>query len=99
MISENTIILEDGTVEGTLNRVENFVEFSSEVSEQSGYYFPIKLVTSGTKMTFKKNGTETKKDLPFDKDIIFRTEKTDTWEILVDETSIVKLNFTKANFE
>lgn len=49
-------------------------------------------------MTFKKNGSETKKDIPFDKDIIFRTEKTDTWEVLVDGTSVVKLNFANATF-
>ena len=50
-------------------------------------------------MTFKKNGSETKKDIAFDKDIIFRTEKTDKWEVLVDNESVVKLNFANAEFE
>jgi hypothetical protein len=49
-------------------------------------------------MTFKKNGSETKKNIAFDKDIIFRTEKTDTWEVLVDGASVTKLNFANATF-
>jgi len=99
MILENTKILEDGTVEGTLKKIENFTDFSSEVSEQNGYYLPIKLTISGTKMTFKKNNVETKKNINFDQDIIFRVTKNDIFEIIVDENSIVKLNFAKANFE
>ena len=50
-------------------------------------------------MTFKKNGIETKKDIAFDKDVIFRTTKTDVWEVLVDDQRVVKLNFEIANFE
>ena len=99
MISEDTTILADGTVSGTLKKVENFKDFSSKKEEQSGYYFPFKLEGTGSKMTFKKNGIETKKDIAFDKDVIFRTTKTDVWEVLVDDQRVVKLNFEIANFE
>ena len=90
---------EVGNVSGTIKKVEGFTDFSSEPSEQSGHYFPFTLTTTGSKMTFKKNGSETKKDIVFDKDVIFRTEKTDTWEVLVDGKSAVKLNFANATFE
>ena len=67
--------------------------------EDSGYYFPFHLTKSGTKMTFKKNGSPTKQDIAFDPDIIFRVTKNDTFEVLIDEQSIVTFNFTKATFE
>lgn len=99
MIESGAIVDENGNVNAALKKVEGFTDFSSEPSEQSGHYFPFSLTVTGSKMTFKKNGSETKKDIAFDKDIIFRTEKTDTWEVLVDGASVVKLNFTNATFE
>ena len=99
MIGPGATVDKNGNVKATLKKVEGFTEFSSEEEEQSGYYFPFSLTVTGSKMTFKKNETETKKDIPFDKDIIFRTEKTDTWEVLVDGRSVVKLNFANATFE
>lgn len=99
MIEPGAYIDENGGVVATLKKVEGFTDFSSKVEEQSGYYFPFTLNTTGSKMTFKKNNVETKKDIAFDKDIIFRTTKTDTWEVLVDNKSVVKLNFANATFE
>lgn len=98
MIEPGAIVDENGNVKATLKKVEGFTDFSSEPFEQSGYYFPFSLTVTGSKMTFKKNGSETKKDIAFDKDIIFRTEKTDTWEVLVDGASVVKLNFANVAF-
>mgnify|MGYP001623851662 FL=1 len=98
MIGPGATVDKDGNVKATLKKVEGFTDFSSVEDEQSGYYFPFSLTVTGSKMTFKKNGSETKKDIAFDKDIIFRTEKTDTWEVLVDGTSVVKLNFANATF-
>ena len=54
---------------------------------------------SGTKMTFKKNGSPTKEDILFDADIVFRVTKDDTFEVLVDDSSVVKFSFTGATFE
>ena len=50
-------------------------------------------------MTFKKNGSPTKQDIPFDADIIFRVTKDDTFEVLVDENSVVTFNFKDATFD
>ena len=99
MVGDDLKVLKDGTVEGTFHHVDDFTDFSSEVDEQSGYYFPFKLSGTGTKMTFKKNEVETKKDIPFDPDIIFRVEASDTFEVIVDGKSVVELNFAKATFE
>ena len=50
-------------------------------------------------MTFKENGSPTKQDIAFDPDIIFRVTKSDTFEVLVDNQSVVKFNFSEATFE
>lgn len=75
------------------------ISISSNSEEQSGYYFPFHLTKTGTKMTFKKNGTPTKENIPFDADIIFRVVKGDTFEVLVDDKSVVKFTFAGAKFE
>lgn len=89
----------DGSVTGTFHYVTGYSEFSSLPGEDSGYYFPFHLAKTGTKMTFKKNGSPTKQDIAFDPDIIFRVTKNDTFEVLIDEQSIVTFNFTEATFE
>ena len=50
-------------------------------------------------MTFKKNGSPTKENIPFDADIVFWVAKDDTFEVLVDDSSVVKFTFTGATFE
>lgn len=89
----------DGSVAGTFHHVTGYTEFSSEPDEQEGYYFPFHLTKTGTKMTFKKNGSPIKEGIPFDPDIIFRVAKNDTFEVLVDSQNVVKFNFTGATFE
>lgn len=89
----------DGSVVGTFHHVTGYTEFSSEPDEQEGYYFPFHLTKTGTKMTFKKNGSPIKEGIPFDPDIIFRVAKNDTFEVLVDSQNVVKFNFTGATFE
>lgn len=94
-------VLEDGTVRGTFHHVTGYTGFSSNVAEQSGYYFPFKLGSSvsGETMTFKKNGTPTKQGIPFDPEIVFRVTAGDTFEVVVDESSVVTFSFAKAAFE
>ena len=100
LVSEDTKILSDGSVKGTLKHVTGFTEFNSTVEEeQEGYYIPFTLKTTGEKMTFKKNGVVTKEDIPFDSQIIFRTTPTDKWEVLVDGNSYITLNFNMCAFE
>ena len=50
-------------------------------------------------MTFKKNGEETKKDIAWEANNVFRVTQTDTFEVLVDGDSIVTFNFEKATFQ
>jgi hypothetical protein len=54
----------DGSVSGTFHHVTGYTEFSSEPDEQDGYYFPFHLTKTGSKMTFKKNGSPTKHSIP-----------------------------------
>lgn len=76
-----------GEVKGTLKHVTGFTEFNPAVPEEhEGYYLPFTFTdtVTGTTMTFVKNGEETKKDILFDKDILFRVSKGDEWKVLVD---------------
>lgn len=101
MISEDTYVCENGTVHGTLNYVTGYTSFNAtKPEEQQGYYFPFVLTaTEGEKMTFVKNGVVTKKDIPYDQDILFRVMTPNTtYEVIVDGKSVVKLNFRTAEF-
>ena len=99
LVGDDLKVYADGSVSGTFHYVSNYTEFSSEPEEQSGYYFPFHLTKTGSKMTFKKNGVPTKQDIPFDPDIIFRVSKDDTFEVVVDSSSLVKFSFAGATFE
>lgn len=92
-------MLTDGSVLGTFKHVTGYTGFNSEVpAEQEGYFFPFKLTQTGTNMTFKKNGEPGKTDIPFEASNVFRVTKTDTFEVLVDGSSVVTFNFAKAIF-
>ena len=99
LVGADLTVKADGSVTGTFHHVTGYTEFSSEPDEQEGYYFPFHLTKTGTKMTFKKNGSPTKQGITFDPDIIFRVTKDDTFEVLVDDSSVVKFNFAGATFE
>lgn len=99
LVGDDLTVKADGSVTGTFHHVTGYTEFSSEPDEQEGYYFPFHLTKTGTKMTFKKNGSPTKQGITFDPDIIFRVTKSDTFEVLVDNQSVVKFNFSGATFE
>lgn len=101
MISDDTYVAEDGTVNGTLKYVTGFEAFNSTVpAEQEGHYFPFKLTQTGTKMTFYKNGSPTKSNLDFDPEILFRVDDNSTiWKVEVDGAEVITLNFVKATLE
>ena len=99
LVGDDLKVKEDGPVVGTFHYVTGYAEFSDVPGEDSGYYFPVHLTKTGTNMTFKKNGSPTKQDIPFDADIIFRVTKDDTFEVLVDENSVVTFNFKGATFD
>lgn len=99
LVGDDLAVKADGSVIGTFHYVSDYTEFSSEPDEQSGYYFPFHLTKTGTKMTFKKNGSPTKENFPFDADIVFRVAKDDTFEVLEDDISVVTFNFKEATFD
>ena len=99
LVGNDLMAKADGSVSGTFHHVTGYTEFSSEPDEQDGYYFQFHLTKTGSKMTFKKNGSPTKQDITFDPDIIFRVTKTDTFEVLVDGKSVVIFRFDGASFE
>lgn len=99
LIGTDVKVLADGSVTGTLKYVADYTDFSSNVSEQSGHYFPVRLTQSGSTMTLKKNGAVLpgKENLPFDPEIILRVEsKATTFTIEVDGSDVVTLNFRSA---
>lgn len=97
MISD-AFVDEDGNVTGTFHYISDYTAFSDRAEEQSGYYFPFKLSALGEKMTFKKNGTPVKENIPWEADNVFRVTKTDIFEVVVDESSVVAFHFDKAVF-
>lgn len=99
LVGDDLKVYANGAVTGTFHYVTNYTEFSGAPEEQRGYYFPFHLTKTGAKMTFKKNGSPTKENIPFDADIVFRVSKDDTFEVLVDDSSVVKFTFTGATFE
>lgn len=100
MISADTKVLYDGSVAGTFHYVTGYTEFNSaETEEQEGYFFPFTLTQPGTQMTFKKNGQESKKDIPWEANNVFRVTAGDTFTVSVDNKEIVTFNFAKATFE
>lgn len=84
---------------GTLKHVTGYTGFNSEnPEEQEGHFFPFHLTKSGTTMTFKKNGTASKEGIPWEADNVFRVTASDTFEVLVDDESVVIFNFSQATF-
>ena len=100
MIEPGMYVQGDGSVFGTFKYVTGYEEFNNAMpEEQEGYFFPFELKKTGSKMTFKKNGNITKNDIGFDKDIVFRVSKGDTFEVLVDRKSVAVFNFRNARFK
>ena len=76
-----------------------YTGFNSAVpAEQEGYFFPFRLTQAGEKMTFKKNGTETKTDIAWEADNVFRVTSSDTFTVIVDGEEVVTFNFANATF-
>lgn len=99
-LAEDLFVDENGNVTGTLKNVTGYTGFSSNTAEQSGHYFPFTLVNTGTNMTFKKNGVVSKDSIPFEANNVFRiTSNSDTFEVLVDGTSVITFKFTDTVLE
>lgn len=101
MISKDTFVDSQGVVRGKLNYVKGFTEFNgTNVSEQEGYYFPVKLATTGSTMTIVKNNVARadKTDMDFDSEVLLRVAKGDKYDIFVDDNNeaYVTLYFDRA---
>lgn len=89
----------DGSVEGAFKYVTGYTGFNeANPTEQEGYFFPFSIKTTGSTMTFKKNGSPTKEGIPFEKDNVFRVTQTDTFTVLVDDDEVVTFSFANATF-
>ena len=100
LVGDDIKVFEDGTVTGTLKHLTGYTGFNeAEPEEQEGYFFPFRLSQAGTTMTFKKNGEETKKDIAWEADNVFRVTASDTFEVVVDGSSVVTFNFSQATFQ
>ena len=100
LIGSDVAVSEDGTVTGTFHYVTGYTGFNStEVEEQSGYYFPFTLEKAGEKMSFLKNGEPSKTDIAWEANNVFRVTAGDTFTIKVDGQDVVTLNFSQASFE
>lgn len=99
LIGDDVKVEKDGTVTGTLKHVTGYTGFSDNEEEQEGHYFPFRLTKTGEKMEFRKNGDKSSGEIPWEADNVFRVTASDTFEVLVDGTSIVTFNFAKATFE
>lgn len=97
---EGIEVAENGAVTGTFHYVTGYTGFNSaEPSEQEGYFFPFTLKKSGETMTFKKNGEDSKKDIPWEANNVFRVTSSDTFTVLVDDEEVITFSFSGATFE
>ncbi|WP_343247727.1 major tail protein [Diplocloster hominis] len=99
MIEPGMEVGSDGKVTGTFKHLTGYTGFSSKAEEQEGYYFPFRLEKKGEKMSFYKNGAPAKKDIPWDEYNVFRVTQGDTFEIRVDNISVIRLTFADAVFQ
>lgn len=92
-------VCSDGTVTGTFHYLSDYEGFSSKAAEKKGYYFPFTLTKQGQNMTFAKNGKESKKNIKWEANNVFRITADDTFTVSVDGKEVVTFNFTKAKFD
>lgn len=90
-------MLTDGTVVGTLKKVTDFTEFDKKLKD--GYFFPFEIKKTGKKMSWKKDGKDTNvKGRDFDKNGVIKVEKSQKWEIIVDDEPVIIFDFSHAEF-
>ena len=98
LVSEDTYIAWagiEGDVNGTLKKIDNWGEFSSNPAEKSGHYFPFLLGEEyeGKEITCKGTTTRTEKDRNW---ILLVKSKDSTFTFSVDGEDVAKLTFKSA---
>ena len=100
MIGDGMEVLKNGDVRGEFRYVTGYTGFNDAVpDEQEGYFFPFTLQKSGTTMTFKKNGTVSKQDIPWEASNVFRVKPSDTFTVLIDGAEAITLRFNNSTFQ
>lgn len=98
LVGDDVKVYADGSVTGTFRHVMGYTGFSSTAEEQEGYYFPFHLTKTGEKMEFVKNNDTRSGEIPWEANNVFRVTAEDTFEVLVDSSSVVTFNFSNATF-
>ena len=99
MLGADVKISADGAVTGTLKHVTGYTGFNdTDAAEQEGYFFPLTLEKKGTTMSFYKNGTLTKENIPWEANNAFRVSADDVFRVDVDGEKTLELSFKEATF-
>lgn len=84
----------DGTVNGTLKKVENWSEFSSAEKEQSGHFFPLSLDAQYASKPITVIGSNTK--TATDTEWVLRVDDCKKFTFQCEGKTILTLDFSKA---
>ena len=99
MLGADVKVSADGVVTGTLKHVTGYTGFNdTDATEQEGYFFPLTLEKKGTTMSFYKNGTLTKENIPWEANNVFRVSTDDVFRVDVDGEKTLELSFKEATF-
>lgn len=98
LIGTDVQILDDGTVLGTLKRIEDWPEFAKDTEKQKGNFMPVLLPPGGKKVKLTGSTEDPKEaDFPADRLLIIRVPEAGfTCKIEVDEVELITLNFASA---
>lgn len=97
LIGTDVRILEDGTVLGTVKRVESWPEFAKEPENQAGNYFPVLLPAGGKKLKVTTEEESKEVDFPSDRLLVVRVkEGSSTCKIEVDAQELITLKFSSS---
>ena len=100
MLGDDVKVSADGAVTGTFKHVTGYTGFNStDAAEQEGYFFPFTLAKKGKTMSFYKNGTLTKENIPWEANNVFRVSADDVFRVDVDGEKALELSFKGAVFE
>ena len=97
LVSDDTKILESGTVLGTLKYNSSYDGYAKG---SKGYYMPVKIGKIGEEVETEVNGTVRKNPFPDDSMLVAKIKDKDTIvKVSVDNGAVATLNFKKATFK
>lgn len=104
LVSADTKINSDGSVAGTLYHIENWTEFSSDITKQTGNFLPVRLnkqYMDGKKITVKGTSTKTfTVNSESDRDIIIRVvDQNSTFTFSEGGVEFMKLTFKETTLQ